>query len=565
MILRKIDDLADSLILSASRKSWLLYGLVILLCLCLFLPGLFDMPPMDRDETRFAQATKQMLETQNYVDIRLGEETRYKKPVGIYWLQAISVHIFGSETSWNEIGSYRIPSVIGGILAVLAVIAMTRRLFGREAAVIAGFLAPLPILVSIEAHLAKSDSVMVACTALSVYVLACLWRLNEMDHSFKFKTRHFIIFWVALAVGILVKGVNLAVVIPAILTLSVIKKDIKWFAPLKPHYGLLIVAAIVLPWFIMIQHLSAGQFLQDSAGSDLWHKVISAVESHGAPPLTHLLAHFGIFWPVSLLSPFAIWFAWKNKELNDGYVFILATLIPAWVLFELMPTKLPHYTYPVYGLILSAIAGMCTQFVHESYDILKGKLFYVFSGIYLIVSIAIAIALPAALYLFEHQIDLITVGLSILSVIFAVIAVLQLRDGLIHGIILVLMLQALCLLPNGFGRIMSQMNSLNLATQMHRAVESSDCSNNAVFVTGYNEPSVLFKVGTNVNFLSMQEITDIYAKATPCSLFFIASEQDKTYGETDFERTYTDVQPIRILKGFKINGGDNMIIKMYKR
>ena len=64
----------------------------LLLCaLLLFLPGFFTIPPVDRDEARFAQATKQMVESGDYVDIRFQEDVRYKKPVGIYWLQSAAV------------------------------------------------------------------------------------------------------------------------------------------------------------------------------------------------------------------------------------------------------------------------------------------------------------------------------------------------------------------------------------------------------------------------------------------------------------------------------------------
>src|SRR5262249_23602666 len=58
--------------------------LVVVALLC-FLPGFFSIPPLDRDEARFAQATKQMVESGEYVDIRFQDEVRYKKPVGIYW------------------------------------------------------------------------------------------------------------------------------------------------------------------------------------------------------------------------------------------------------------------------------------------------------------------------------------------------------------------------------------------------------------------------------------------------------------------------------------------------
>ena len=66
-------------------------AVLVVAALLAFLPGFFQIPPLDRDEARFAQATKQMLETGEYVDIRFQDEVRYKKPVGIYWLQAAVV------------------------------------------------------------------------------------------------------------------------------------------------------------------------------------------------------------------------------------------------------------------------------------------------------------------------------------------------------------------------------------------------------------------------------------------------------------------------------------------
>jgi len=63
----------------------------LLLCGLLLFCRIFHHPPIDRDEARFAQATKQMVETGDYVDIRFQDEVRYKKPVGIYWMQAAAV------------------------------------------------------------------------------------------------------------------------------------------------------------------------------------------------------------------------------------------------------------------------------------------------------------------------------------------------------------------------------------------------------------------------------------------------------------------------------------------
>src|SRR5262245_7973229 len=86
------------------------------------LPGFFSIPPTDRDESRFAQATKQMIETGEYVDIRFQDEVRYKKPVGIYWLQAAAVkagEMLGVPQPRTTIWLYRLPSLFGAIGAVL--------------------------------------------------------------------------------------------------------------------------------------------------------------------------------------------------------------------------------------------------------------------------------------------------------------------------------------------------------------------------------------------------------------------------------------------------------------
>src|SRR5215204_11192 len=97
-------------------------ALLVLVSLAAFLPGFFQIPPVDRDEARFAQATKQMVESGDFVDIRFQEEVRYKKPVGIYWMQAAVVKAgvaLGVPDALHTISLYRIPSLLGAILAVL--------------------------------------------------------------------------------------------------------------------------------------------------------------------------------------------------------------------------------------------------------------------------------------------------------------------------------------------------------------------------------------------------------------------------------------------------------------
>src|SRR5688572_24307219 len=97
-------------------------AVLLLFALACFLPGFVSLQPMDRDEPRYAQASKQMLETGDFVDIRFQDEARHKKPVGVYWMQAATVGIaesLGVADARTTIAFYRIPSLLGALATVL--------------------------------------------------------------------------------------------------------------------------------------------------------------------------------------------------------------------------------------------------------------------------------------------------------------------------------------------------------------------------------------------------------------------------------------------------------------
>src|SRR5438046_5146808 len=142
------------------------YLLLVGLCLLLYLPGMSASPPLDRDEARFAQATRQMLETGDFLRIRFQDEARNKKPAGIYWLQALSVSAFSSAEA-TAIWPYRLPSLLGGMAAVLLTFALGAALFAgageaRRVAVIAAVLLASALGVVAEVHIAKTDAALLA-------------------------------------------------------------------------------------------------------------------------------------------------------------------------------------------------------------------------------------------------------------------------------------------------------------------------------------------------------------------------------------------------------------------
>jgi 4-amino-4-deoxy-L-arabinose transferase-like glycosyltransferase len=178
----------------------LAYLLLALFALALALPGIVQLPPTDRDEARFAQASKQMVETGNYVDIRYQNEARNKKPVGIYWLQAASANLFGKDRIWP----YRLPSALGAIAAVLALATLARATFGREAGLLAGFFLAASLLLTVEAHIAKTDAVLLLTVVVAQLALARVYLAARAGEQTGLGV--VLAFWLAQGAGILIKG-----------------------------------------------------------------------------------------------------------------------------------------------------------------------------------------------------------------------------------------------------------------------------------------------------------------------------------------------------------------------
>jgi 4-amino-4-deoxy-L-arabinose transferase-like glycosyltransferase len=146
-------------------------AVLLALSLVCFLPGFGSLHPMDRDEPRFAQASKQMLETGDFIDIRFQDEARYKKPIGIHWLQSASVataQALGLPEARTTIAAYRVPSLVGALAAVLLVYWAALAFAGRRESFLIAGLMGTSLILSVEARLAKTDAMLLACSVAAM-------------------------------------------------------------------------------------------------------------------------------------------------------------------------------------------------------------------------------------------------------------------------------------------------------------------------------------------------------------------------------------------------------------
>src|SRR6478672_6362413 len=334
----------------------------LILCgLLLFLPGFFNIPPIDRDEARFAQATKQMVETGDFVDIRFQDEVRYKKPVGIYWLQAATVETasaLGLPRAQVRIWLYRVPSLIGAIGAVLLTYWTALAFVTQRGAILAGLLLCSSMLLGAEARLAKTDAMLLLTVVAAMGALARVylsWQRGEDPEHPPWSWPA--IFWTALAGGILLKGPLILMFVGlTIATLAILDRSATWLWRLRPLWGLMWTLVLVLPWFVAIFWRAGDTFFADSIGGDMLSK-LGAQESHGAPPGLYLLLFWVTFWPGAPLAGMAAPAVWRARR-EPGAQYLLAWLVPSWIVFELVITKLPHYVLPLYPAIAILIAGV---------------------------------------------------------------------------------------------------------------------------------------------------------------------------------------------------------------
>jgi 4-amino-4-deoxy-L-arabinose transferase-like glycosyltransferase len=538
--LRRLADLA-----SASHRRAALALVVV--CLCAFLPGFFTIPPVDRDEARFAQATKQMIESGDYVDIRFQDESRYKKPVGIYWLQAAFVKVgeaVGVPRAHTRIWLYRFPSLIGAIGAVLATYWAALAFVSRRAALLAGLMLASCLLLGVEARLAKTDAtLLLACVA----AMGALGRayLGGQDparadpHPWGLAA----LFWTALAAGILLKGplILMFVGLTAVMLVT-LGRSFAWVWRLKPLPGIAWMLLLVLPWFVAIVAKSGDSFFAQSLGQDLFAKIGSAQESHGAPPGTYLLLFWVTFLPGAMLAPLAAPAIWRARG-EPGARFLLAWIVPAWIVLEIVVTKLPHYVLPLYPAIAILIAGAVDNGVltRQRWLARAPAWWFILSVVGAVVTIVINV-------LVGQQAGVMAWPFLVAAIILALFAWWLLEVDGAETALLRAVAATILFAWALFGMTLPSIPRLFPAQELSKYVRfTAGCDDPQVATAGYHEDSLVFLTGTGLRHTTGIGAAE-FLKEGGCRFAFIESRQERAFAQR------AEALGVRYNRAFRVDG-----------
>jgi 4-amino-4-deoxy-L-arabinose transferase-like glycosyltransferase len=295
-----------------------------------------------------------MLETGDFVAPKFQDTPRFKKPVGIYWLQAAAVATV-SHVEDRSIWAYRIPSLLGAMLAAAACAWGAAAFLRPGLSLLAGAMLGSSFLLSTEASIAATDGVLAGAVTLAMAALGRIYLAGQGGPAAGKRVKA--LFWAGLALSILVKGpIGPMVAGLALVTLCIWDRKARWVAGLGWGWGILAIVALIGPWAMAVTVASDGGFWGASLGGDLAPKLLHGEEGHGEPPGFYLLLAPLMLFPAALLLPAGLARGWRERA-TPAVRFALCWLVPAWLVFEAAPTKLVHYPLPMYGALAWLMAA----------------------------------------------------------------------------------------------------------------------------------------------------------------------------------------------------------------
>jgi 4-amino-4-deoxy-L-arabinose transferase-like glycosyltransferase len=580
--------------------------ILFIVCLIAWLPGFFTIPPLDRDESRFAQASKQMLETHDFVDIRFGHEPRYKKPVGIYWLQAAATEAVSPLTGGarDVIWTYRIPSLLGAVAAVMLAFWCARAFLGIEGAFLSALLLGLTILLSSEAKIAKTDAVLLATVLGAQGVLLRAYLARDPDHP-PVTFRLSMLGWLSFALGILIKGPVIAgvcgvtvislvlsdsawrgkypaliaiflttlvavllkawllLIVPAV-GLAVIvgwQGEWRWLGKLRPLWGLGLTVLIAAPWLVAILLKSHGTFYEQSLGHDFGAKLAGGQESHGLPPGYYLMMTTVTFWPATLFLAPALAGAIALRRQAVGR-FLLAWT-GGWWLIEFVPTKLPNYILPAYPALAMIVAAFILAPREADAPMWRRRIMPWVSTVHFLLGAGLLIAgiivLPR-LYGSGTSWDLMAAA-AVIGVASLLAALLAMRgsNGAAVAMSVVAAIVAMATLTlDVMPRLDQLMVSPREAAMVAKHIQPSDP---APVLSGYTEPSAVFLLGTETHLAKGYDAAEIAAQQGGLALI---EDGQRSAFLARLAEDEADATAIDALSGFNYSRGRPVHITLYR-
>jgi 4-amino-4-deoxy-L-arabinose transferase-like glycosyltransferase len=355
----------SDVILSAHLKSAIRnYALLFAGCVLFHALGTWTLPLIDRDEPRFAEASREMIQRGDYVVPHFNNYFRLDKPPLAYWAQAASYRLFGE----NDFAA-RFPSAIAAALIALSILAWGTRVGGNSVGWWAAIIFTLSLQTFLHAKAAVADMWLV------LFVTLAHWSGFEFIGRSSSESKHetsnaedrtsnlwWWMFYVSLAFGFLAKGPIGWTPLATVAATKFFLLDGQLASRFKFARGVLLMLAIVALWGVPALIRTHGQFFAVGIGRHVIGRSLMTMEGHGANSFGmyllllpfYFVTIFVSFFPWSIKLPWLTRKLWQDRDKIDNYLITGVAII--FIIFSLIKTKLPHYTLPAFPLLALLLA-----------------------------------------------------------------------------------------------------------------------------------------------------------------------------------------------------------------
>lgn len=317
--------------------------------LLLFCSGTWILPLVDRDEPRFAEATREMLQRGDYIVPWFNGDYRFDKPPLIYWAEMPCYRLLGE----NEF-SARLPSALFAAGTTVLVFFWARRLARPQAAFSAAIIFATSLQMLIHARLAVADMPMIFFSTAAMWS-GWEWSRPEANNA----RRWWWVFCASLAFGFLAKGPVAWLPVGGLLLSRVFRPRAFIFSWPGFATGILLMLGIVAVWGVPAIVATNGEFLKVGIGHHVIFRSFGVIDSHGASGWTgwllslpfYLAAFFFSFFPWAFRVPTALRNWWPARGADTCGLYLLTQAGLIFLVFSLVRTKLPHYTLPAFPAI----------------------------------------------------------------------------------------------------------------------------------------------------------------------------------------------------------------------
>ena len=328
---------------AAPQRAILIFGLALMLS------GNWLLPLTDRDETRFAEASREMLQRGDYVVPWFNGAWRFDKPILIYWCQSAGYRVFGE----NEFAA-RLPSALFTTLTAWLLVRWGRKIADGKTALMAGGIFLLGLHVAIIGRVATADMAMIFFYTLALW---SGWELTRPENAAR--KRWWMIFYVTLALGFLAKGPVAWLPLGGMFLGRALRKNNFRLPLLETVFGLCIAVALAALWGIPALEQTNWQFLKVGLGEHVVFRSVGVIDGHGLAGILGFIAtlplyfitFFVSFFPWSTRVPAKLksWWPARDRDELGWYLLVQAAIV--FAVFSCVRTKLPHYTMPAFACL----------------------------------------------------------------------------------------------------------------------------------------------------------------------------------------------------------------------